>query len=253
MTASALPDGPVPKHVQLREILRSIAREELYAHSPVGSERELMVRYGVSRATVRAALGQLVSEGVVYRVHGKGTFVAADRIESQLHLASFTEDMRRRGLEPETRVLDLAVSTAPTQVAAALRLEDGDRVWRLERLRIAGREAMALELGWLPESLLPGLDDYDLTESLYTVFSEIYGLGVDSAQQTVWAESPDDRQVELMGLSPGVPLLAFRRTSSAGRRAVEHTLSWYRGDRYQVNMSLDRGMTPGQVPTEGGR
>lgn len=253
MIASPLPDGPVPKHVQLREILREAAREQLFAHSPVGSERVLMARYGVSRATVRAAVGQLASEGVLYRVHGKGTFVAADRVESQLHLASFTEDMRRRGLEPMTRVLDVTVCTPPAHQAGALRLGSGERCWRLERLRIAGGEAMALEVGWFPESLLPGLDEHDLTQSLYTLFSEVYGLGVDSAQQTVWAEPADDRQVRLMKLPAGIALLAFRRTSSAGQLAVEHTLSWYRGDRYQVNMSLDRGMAPGQPPTQGGR
>ena len=98
-----LADGPVPKHVQLREILEAAARDELPADAPVGSERELMVQYGVSRATVREAIGQLVSEGVLYRVHGKGTFVAAARVESQLHLASFTEEMHRRGLEPPPR------------------------------------------------------------------------------------------------------------------------------------------------------
>ncbi|MDQ3735519.1 MAG: GntR family transcriptional regulator [Actinomycetota bacterium] len=253
MSADALPDGPVPKHVQLREILRSVALQDGLAHTPIGSERELMARHEVSRATVREAIGQLVSEGLLYRVHGKGTFVAGERVESQLHLASFTDDMRRRGLEPKTRVLDVKLRTPPAREAAALRLEAGAKAWRLERLRIAGGDVMALELGWFPEKLLPALDEHDLSESLYTLFSEVYGLGVDSAQQTVWAESADDRRIKLMGLPAGIPLLAFRRTSSAGQLVVEHTLSWYRGDRYQVNMSLDRRMSPGQLPTQGGR
>ena len=253
MSTDVLADGPVPKHVQLREILRSVTRQEGLAHTPIGSERELMARHEVSRATVREAIGQLVSEGLLYRVHGKGTFIAAERVESQLHLASFTEDMRRRGLEPETRVLDVSLRRPPAREAVALRMESDAEAWRLERLRIAGGEVMALEVGWFPEHLLPGLDEHDLSQSLYTLFSEAYGLGVDSAQQTVWAESADDRRIKLMGLPPGVPLLAFRRTSSAGQLAVEHTLSWYRGDRYQVNMSLDRRMSPGQLPTQGGR
>jgi len=253
MASDALSDGPIPKHVQLREILREATRIEGRAHTPIGSERELMVRYDVSRATVREAIGQLVNEGLLYRVHGKGTFVAAERVESQLHLASFTDDMRRRGLEPKTRVLDVSLDRPPARESAMLGLANGDRAWRLERLRIAAGDVMALELGWYPEPLLPGLDAHDLTESLYTLFSEVYGLGVDSAQQTVWAESADDRRIKLMGLPVGIPLLAFRRTSSAGHHAVEHTLSWYRGDRYQVNMSLDRRMSPDQLPTQGGR
>jgi len=253
MPGDVLSESPIPKHVQLREILREAACRDAGAHTMIGSERELMATHDVSRATVREAIGQLVNEGLLYRVHGKGTFVAPERVESQLHLASFTDDMRRRGLEPMTKVLQVNLDRPPAREAAMLGLDADDRAWRLERLRIAGGDVMALELGWYPEPLLPGLDEHDLTQSLYTLFSEVYGLGVDSAQQTVWAESADDRRIKLMGLPAGVALLAFRRTSSAGQLAVEHTLSWYRGDRYQVNMSLDRRMSPDQLPTQGGR
>jgi GntR family transcriptional regulator len=248
-----LADGPVPKHVQLREILEAAARDELPADAPVGSERELMVQYGVSRATVREAIGQLVSEGVLYRVHGKGTFVAAARVESQLHLASFTEEMHRRGLEPTTEVLDLQLTTPPRRVATELRLEQDERVWRLERLRIAAGEPMAVELGWYPVALLPGFGDHDLTASIYTLFAQTYDLVIDGAHQSVWAEAADPHRAEMLGVPTGAALLAFRRTSSAGHLAVEHNLSWYRGDRYQVHMSLDRGLRPGQHPTQGGR
>jgi GntR family transcriptional regulator len=212
-----------------------------------------MARYGVSRATVREAIGQLVSDGVLYRVHGKGTFVAAARVDSQLHLASFTEEMRRRGLKPTTRVVEVALTPPPKRVAAELGVEPGERVWRLERLRIAAGQPMALELGWFPARLLPGLDAHDLSASIYTLFAQTYDLVVDAAQQSVWAESADARQAELLEVPVNAPLLAFRRTSSANRVAVEHNLSWYRGDRYQVHMSLDRGLRPAQSPTQGGR
>lgn len=142
-----LADGPVPKHVQLREILETAARDELAPHASIGSERALMARHGVSRATVREAVGQLVSDGVLYRVHGKGTFVAPARVESQLHLASFTEEMRRRGLEPTTQVLEVALARPPRHARVELGLESTDRVWCLERLRVAAGEPMALELG----------------------------------------------------------------------------------------------------------
>jgi GntR family transcriptional regulator len=96
----AVVDGPVPKHRQLREILLALVDAELPPDSAIPSERQLVSRFRVSRATVREAVGRLVSEGRLYRVRGKGTFVAAPRVESQLHLASFTKDMRRRGHKP---------------------------------------------------------------------------------------------------------------------------------------------------------
>lgn len=248
-----LADGPVPKHVQLREILETAAREDLAPHASIGSERELMVRHGVSRATVREAVGQLVSDGVLYRVHGKGTFVAPARVESQLHLASFTDEMRRRGLAPTTKVLKVALGSPPRRAQVELGLGSAERVWCLERLRVAAGEPMALELGWYPERLLPGLDRHDLSASLYTLLAGTYDLVIDSGHQSVWAESADAHQAGLLGVPVGAPLMAFRRTSSSGRTAVEHNLSWYRGDRYQVHMSLDRGLRPVQNRTQGGR
>jgi GntR family transcriptional regulator len=239
-----LTDGPVPKHAQLREILLKLIEGELAPDAPIPSERELMAGYGVSRMTVREAIGQLVSEGRLYSVRGKGTFVARPRVESQLHLASFTEDMRRRGLEPSTVVLRAELADPPPQVQAALRLPAGHQAYRLERLRIAGGVPMALEEGWYVASVLPGLLDHDLTRSLYTTLAEEYDLAIDRAHQTVWAEVAEGATARLLGIRAGAPLLAFQRVSSAGDLAVEHNTSWYRGDRYRVHMSLDSSRTP---------
>lgn len=235
-----LVEGPVPKHVQLRAILLDLAENHLGPDAPIPSERELMARFGVSRATVREAVGQLVSENRLYRIHGKGTFVSRERVESQLHLASFTEDMRRRGLDPATLVRSVIEREAASGVRAALGLAEGDTVWRVERLRLAGGIPMALEIGYLPTALLPGLVGQDLSGSLYALLSRRYGLTIDRGDQTAWAEVADRANAALLGVPPGAPLMVFRRTSAAGSIPVEHVTSWYRGDRYQVHMSLDR-------------
>jgi GntR family transcriptional regulator len=236
---SALADGPVPKHAQLRSILLEKVNTTWAPHTAIPSERELMVEYGVSRATVREAIRQLVEEEKLYRVHGKGTFVSGHRIQSTLHLASFTEDMRRRGLVAATLVRGVSLVDAPVEARAALGLAAGARVWDVERLRLAGGVPMALERGFYPGALLPDLDAHDLTRSLYTTLAGAYGLRIDHAEQTVWAESADEALAEALGVEHGAPLMVFRRTSAAGARPVEHVTSWYRGDRYQIHMSLD--------------
>ena len=116
MAVSGLSEGAVPKHAQLRDRLAAHARETLSPGDAMPSERELMQRFDVSRATVRRAIDQLVNDGIVVRTPGKGTYVAPDRVESHLHLASFTDDMRRRGLTPSTRVLSCQLEGAPQPV-----------------------------------------------------------------------------------------------------------------------------------------
>ncbi|HEY8455919.1 MAG TPA: GntR family transcriptional regulator [Actinopolymorphaceae bacterium] len=240
-------EGPVPKHLQLRQILERLITEELQPDSPIPSERELMATYGVSRMTVREAIGQLVTEGRLYRVRGKGTFVAAPRVDSMLELTSFTEDMRRRGHEPSTVVLRSVELVPPVSVRQALGLTATQTAYRIERLRIADGVPMALENGWYVAAPAPGLLDRDLSGSLYSILAGTYGIVIDAAKQTLRSEIADAQTARILGVAVGAPLLVLERTSTAGGKPVEHVTSWYRGDRYQVHIDLARA-SDRQVP-----
>ena len=236
-------DGPRPKHAQLTDVLTGLAVEGHGPGTAIPSERELMTTYGVSRATVRKAIDTLISDGLLERVHGKGTFVARPRLESRLHLASFSQDMRRRGLSPSTRLLALESGRPPAEVARALALRGGSLAWRLSRVRLADGAPIALEDGWYPRALLPDLDTRDLGGSLYALLAEAYGIVIDRGEQTLWGEAADDVTARRLEAPVHTPLLVFRRLSTAAGRPVEHVVSRYRGDRYQIHMSLDR-VTP---------
>ncbi|WP_431879262.1 GntR family transcriptional regulator [Amycolatopsis sacchari] len=239
VAAGRVVDGPTPKHAQLREILRRTIERELPPGSPIPSERELAQRYGVSRLTVRSAIGKLVEEGLLTRARGKGTFTATRRMDLQLYLSSFTNDMRRRGLVPTTKVLGLAAEVPPAPTANALGLAPGSSAYRLTRLRCADGVPLALELGWYHPGPLPGLLDQDLTQSLYELLARHYDLRFDHGRQIVWAEAADRETARLLGIRAGDPLLVFRRISTTAGDPVEDITSWYRGDRYQVTMDLD--------------
>jgi len=234
----AVTAGPIPKHAQLRAILLADIGRTWPAHAAIPSERELSTRHGVSRATVREALRQLIEEQKLYTVQGKGTFVAGERVQSQLHLASFTEDMRRRGMVATTLVRHVETAVPPLEVRAALGLDDGERAWSIERLRLANGIPMALERGWYSPRLAPDLGDRDLSSSLYGVLAQDFGVRIDAAEQTVWTEPVDDEVAAALDIAPGSPVLVFRRSSRAGGTPVEYVTSWYRGDRYQVHMAL---------------
>lgn len=226
--------GLEPKYQRLREAL--VARAVPGQALP--SERELTQEYGVSRATVRKAIDALVNDGVLRRVHGVGTFAVPPRLETRLHLASFTQDMRRRGRRPESRTLSLTAAVPPPPVRDALDLAAGATTWQLTRLRLADAEPMAYEVGWYPKALAPDLDTDDLSSGLYSLLAERYGVAIDHAEQTITAQPAPADLADRLGVERGAALLVFTRISTAAGRPVEHVVSHYRADRYQLHMEL---------------
>jgi GntR family transcriptional regulator len=251
-TAGGITDGPRPKHAQLSDVLIELSVRELGPDAAIPSERELMTTYHVSRATVRRAIESLVADGLLHRIHGKGTFVSRPRLESRLHLASFSQDMRRRGLTPSTILLGIEPDIPPAEVRAALGLGPEAPAWRLDRVRLADGQPIALENGWYPQSALPDLDRRDMSGSLYQIFKESYGFTIDAAEQTMWGESADAVTARRLDAPLHTPLLVFRRISRAGDQVLEYVVSRYRGDRYQIHMSLGRdGLGLSSTTSEG--
>ncbi|OIH95136.1 GntR family transcriptional regulator [Curtobacterium sp. MCBA15_001] len=235
---SRITEGAEPKHQQLRRILLDLATVRLAPGAAIPSERQLIAEYGVSRITVREALGQLVNEGYLERVRGKGTFVAHRPVQSTLHLASFTEEMRAMGHVPTTVVLVREERIPPPDTAAALRLGETDTAIHLKRLRMADGAPVSIDDAWLVADVFPGLLDQDLSGSVYSIVANVYGMPIDRAQQTVAAKPAADDVATLLGTKTGAPVLEFDRVSYSGDRPVEHAMSWYRSDRYRVQMEV---------------
>ncbi|MDT7617017.1 MAG: GntR family transcriptional regulator, N-acetylglucosamine utilization regulator [Pseudonocardiales bacterium] len=233
-------EGMVPKHEQLRAILAELVSEHLSPGDLLPSERQLCVDHGVSRITVRDAIGQLVSEGLLVRVRGKGTFVAQRAARSRLHLASFHEDMRRLGLTPTTVVLVVERTVPPAATSHALAMRAGRQAWHVRRLLLADGSPMTVDDAWYNAELVPDLDAHDLSRSIYDTLRDHYGLLLDRAEQTVAAGEAGEEFAVLLGVPASRPALVVDRISFSGGKAVEHTRSVCRGDRYELQMSLDR-------------
>ncbi|PSK97129.1 GntR family transcriptional regulator [Murinocardiopsis flavida] len=235
------PASPIPKYSQLREILLDLIEGSgLVVDDAIPSERELGTEYGLSRMTVRQTIDQLVAEGKLYRVPGKGTFVARPKIAMALALASFTHDMRQRGFTPGSRDILRRIEPAGGHAARMLDLPPGTRVHHIQRLRTADDEPMAVERSTIPLSFAPDLDTHSLAgRSLYQLLEEEYGVLLDSGEQTIEAAICDPTDAKLLRLPPGSPVLLMQRRSFSNGRCVEVATSSYRGDRYQLQTALD--------------
>ena len=139
-----------------------------------------------SLITVRRALDELAREQRIERTRGRGTFVLAPRIDRDLdEPLSFSEEMQRRGLNPQTRLIAARPEMASERVAAALELEPGSPTLFVERLRLADGDPFLLEQAHLPAERFPGLLGADLeTSSLYGILSERYGTHVARTRET---------------------------------------------------------------------
>src|SRR5262249_23472726 len=152
----------------------------------IPSERQLSAELGISRLTVRAALDDLVREGLLVRRRGSGTFVSEPKIAQELTMTSFTEDMRRRGMVPGSRTVELRTAPAGACVGRILHVPPSESLVVEKRVRLADHETMAIETLHVRESLVPGLSADALeSHSFYGLLSERYGIDIVGGLQTI--------------------------------------------------------------------
>lgn len=240
--AAALAAEPrIPKYYGLKRQLLDMTRM-LPAGSPVPPERALGVQFGTSRTTVRQALQELVVEGRLERIQGKGTFVAKPKVAQELRLTSYTQDMLAQGLEPTSAVLDMGYVPADDVLAQRLAIKPGARVLRIERLRLADGEPMAIETTHLSGQRFPGLRRLlARSTSLYAVLAHTYGITLLEAEETIETVPAPPREAHLLGTDVGLPLLLLSRHSLDDTGLpIEYVRSLYRGDRYKFVAHLQR-------------
>ncbi len=195
---------------------------------------------GASRATVRQALHELAAEGAVERIQGKGTFVLPPKVTLQLELTSHTDAMQRSHLRPGSRVISIERMRATTEIAEGLAVRQHTEVVRIERLRLANDDPMALETVHLEADRVPGIEDH-LTDraSLYATLWTVFGIELAGADQTIETAMASPQEAKAFCVDSGTPMMMLtRRSWDIDDRAVEFTTSLYRGDRYRFTTRL---------------
>ena len=227
--------GPVTLHHQVYLDLRaSLDEGRWHPGDKLPTERELAAHYGCSLITVRRALSELSREGRIERTRGRGTFVLHPRIERDFaDSLSFSAEMQRRGLDPETRLIVARPESAGERVADALALDVGSPTLYLERLRLAAGEPLLLEQVHLPAERFPGLlASYLERESLYDLLIRRYATRIVRAREALEPILLRSREAKLLDQPRRTPALLIEGiASSADDRPVEFSRTYVRGDR----------------------
>ncbi len=226
-----------PLYKQLQKKLRNaIENEHLQPEELLPAERDMAHAFKVSRITVRKALEGLVSEGLLTRRQGSGTFVAARVEKSFSQLTSFSEDMVSRGFTPSSKWIAKSKSEVTPEEVMNYGLAPGLLVYRLQRLRYADKTPMSIESTIIPAFCLPSIEAIE--SSLYEALSKSEYRPV-RALQRLRAVLLSDEQAKLLDASPNdAGLLVERRGFLADGRIVEIAHSYYRGDTYDFVAEL---------------
>ena len=231
-----------PLYQQIYQLLKKkITNGQWQPGDLVPSEAELVEQYQVSRATVRQALDELVSDGLVRRKQGRGTFVLPPKVEQGLvRIISFTEDMQQRGLAPGTQLLSAGLVPATEEQAAHLEISPGEPLACIERLRLADGEALSIEKSYLVHQHCPGILEKDYTaESLRRMLEETYGIRINSARQSIRAINAPPDMARLLGIEDHGAVLFLERISyTEFGMPIEFLQVYHRGDRYTLHGEL---------------
>ncbi|MEZ0242359.1 MAG: GntR family transcriptional regulator [Sphingomonas sp.] len=232
-------DDPTPLYLQLQKGLReAIENRVVKADAAIPTERDLAEEFDISRITVRKAIDGLVSEGLLARRQGAGTFVMAPRVEKSFsRLTSFSEDMISRGRRPHSVWVSKSEGAVTPEEALSLGLSPGTSVYRFHRIRYADDLPMALEYSTVPGYCLASPDS--VGPSLYEALEAAGHLPV-RALQRLRAINFSAEQAEALGVTSGdAGLFIERRGFLVDGRTAEFTQSYYRGDAYDVVAELN--------------
>jgi GntR family transcriptional regulator len=243
-------DTALPLFAQLKEtIIGAIEQGDFGPGDQLPSQRELCHQYGMSHMTVRRAINELVNEGVIRAVPGKGLYVAEKtQFVDTNSLKGFEEQMAGLGVKATTKMLDFGIVNASKTIASTLGLEVGTPLVYISRLRLADGKPLSITDAYLPHLLCPGVLDQDLAEnSLFVTLRTQYGLNLASSSSTVGAVLANKEQAALLNLAlPAALLYREQVTYLDNDQAIELSRTFLRGDCHYIQMNEG---TPPAEPT----
>jgi len=233
-----------PSYVQIQEhIAELILSGKLKPETKIQSERDYSEEMGVSRMTVRRALTELVSEGLLERRHGSGTYVAKPRVTYEAQeLLNNIQAMRDRYLATASQLLEFDEIVASRRLAENLEVEIGHSLYRVVILRLANRVPVILERSFFPCSRCPGMEEWDLEKTpLFDLLVNVYGATPGRISQTVEAITANETIAKQLRVPEDAPLLMLNQTlySNDDQKPIVFSQNFLRGDFARIHMDIN--------------
>jgi GntR family transcriptional regulator len=232
----------IPLYLQLMDILIEEMENNLHEHEQLPSEREICNKYDVSRTTVRQAITELERDGLIYKVHGKGTYVSPKKVKQDLvKFYSFTEEMKKLGKKPVSKVLSFDIIEADQKILDKLSALPDKMVYRFSRLRLADNIPMMVEETYLPYKIFNGLTKEELeTTALYDIFSNRFNIKIDHGDEFFRPVMPLANEINILDMPSSIPSLRIERFTYWNDTIIEYTNSIARGDKFKYHVRLEK-------------
>lgn len=235
----------VPLYAQLKEsIKKAIDDGILKDKDKLPTEEELCNTFNVSRPVVRQAYADLIAQGAIVRMKGKGTFVIKNFIRRNFfnELSNFTGEMERKGIVPRTKILNVEIITSEPRIFPLLELKEGSPCLHFKRIRYGDDIPIYLEDTYISLLMFPGLEKYDFAvNSLYSVFDRDYHLPVAKAYNTFNAQVVSDIDAVLLEVKKKSAVHRVQTfTYDAENKLMEYSIASFPGDRNQFDIVIRR-------------
>ena len=236
-------NSEVPCYSQLSKILlEQIRSGSLSPGGRLPTESAISKKYKLNRHTVRRAIESLAEEGMVYKIKGKGTFLAKTKIPYKVSKKTqFTTSILQAGLQPDATLLDTYEIIAGEEFSKKLNIQPDDNVSVLEILRYADGIPLSHTSSFLSAQKFPGIHTLlNRSFSLYRLLEEHYGIEATRKSSAFEVSMPDDKDMEILEISPKTPLLVVKSLSeSQDGEIVEYCLSKFRGDLCSITVDFN--------------
>jgi len=240
------PDNPIPKYLQISAWIKDLIQSGRYGKgTSLPSEVELARVCQVNRNTLRQAISELTTAGILRKEKGRGTFVCAETPLAIKHrlksISSFSDDLRELGIEEKTRIIKKGEEEAKEPVARKLILGPNSAVVAIRRLRTGNHVPFIYEESYLPYHTFKGILEMDLTGSMYQLFYERFNVTLTRSDQTIRAVNLKGRIASYLNVPENAAALFMESlTYDENNLPVELLYSYYRGDKYVFEVELGR-------------